>query len=114
MSMRFDSYSENTLRYYMELCINCKRCIQVCPHGVFAEGPEHAELVRPESCIECGACAGNCPVQAISVESGVGCAWAMIGAALWGETMGAGCDCCGTDGTCCQTAGTGTDRKGCE
>ena len=107
----FDSYRENSLRYYPELCINCKRCTQVCPHGVFAEGPEHAELVRPSSCMECGACAGNCPVQAIMVESGVGCAWAMIGAALQGEEIGAGCDCCGTDGTCCQTPGTGTDRK---
>ena len=32
--------------------------------------------------MECGACALNCPVQAIEVQSGVGCAWAMISAAL--------------------------------
>lgn len=107
----FDSYRENTLRYYPELCINCKRCTQVCPHGVFAEGREHAELVCPESCMECGACAGNCPVQAITVDSGVGCAWAMIGAALQGKDMDAGCDCCGTDGTCCQAPGPGTDKN---
>lgn len=40
-----DSCRENTLPYNPELSINCKRCTQVCPHGVFAEGPERAELV---------------------------------------------------------------------
>ena len=82
----FDSYTETTLEYYPERCINCRRCTQVCPHGVFSEGPERAELVHPEGCMECGACALNCPVQAIEVRSGVGCAWAMISAALRGKT----------------------------
>ncbi len=44
-----DSYAENTLRYYPERCINCRRCTQVCPHGVFAEGQEQAELALPGS-----------------------------------------------------------------
>ena len=89
-----DSYAENTLRYFPDRCINCRRCTQVCPHGVFAEGAERAVLVHPRACMECGACAKNCPVQAIEVQSGVGCAWAMIGAALRGKDMdSAECSC---------------------
>ncbi|OPY39101.1 MAG: 2-oxoglutarate-acceptor oxidoreductase subunit OorD [Methanoregula sp. PtaU1.Bin051] len=107
----FNSYRENTLRYYPDRCINCKRCTQVCPHGVFAEGGDYAELVRPEACMECGACALNCPVQAIEVQSGVGCAWAMISAALRGKDMDAECSCGGGDGSCCQTPGAGTPRQ---
>jgi ferredoxin len=98
----FDSYRVNTLRYYPERCINCRRCTQVCPHGVFAEGEETAELVRPTECMECGACALNCPVQAIEVQSGVGCAWAMIAAAIRGRDMdSAECSCGGETGSCC-------------
>lgn len=79
-------------------------CTKACPHGVFTEGEKgkgHVELTEPESCMECGACAANCPVQAIEVESGVGCAWAMIGAALKGKDMDSDAVCCGEDG-CCQ------------
>lgn len=107
----FDSYRETTLDLDTERCINCKRCMQVCPHAVFSEGKDHVELVRPSDCMECGACALNCPVQAITVQSGVGCAWAMIGAALRGKDMDAGCDCCGTDEACCQVPGPGTDKN---
>jgi hypothetical protein len=35
--------------------------------------------------MECGACQLNCPTHAIAVESGVGCAAAMIRAALTGQ-----------------------------
>jgi NAD-dependent dihydropyrimidine dehydrogenase PreA subunit len=98
----FDSYTETTLRYHQDLCINCKRCTQVCPHGVFSEGVEHAELIRPSACMECGACATNCPARAIEVQSGVGCAWAMISAALRGKDMDSGeCSCGGAEGSCC-------------
>lgn len=98
----FDSYKENTLDYNEEKCINCKRCIEVCPHGVFAEGEKHAIPVNPDRCMECGACALNCPVQAIEVESGTGCAWAMISAALRGKDMDSGeCGCGGDAGSCC-------------
>jgi ferredoxin len=42
-------------------------------------------LARPQVCMECGACQFNCIVGAIHVESGVGCASAMIQAALKGQ-----------------------------
>ena len=52
--------------------------------------------------MECGACAKNCPVQAISVQSGVGCASAMIRAALKGKDMdSAECSCGGPESSCC-------------
>lgn len=98
----FDSYLENTLNYHLDKCINCGRCMQVCPHGVFAEGEEHIKLVDPAACMECGACARNCPVQAIEVQSGVGCAWAMMSAAIRGKSLDSGeCGCGGEAGSCC-------------
>lgn len=72
----------NTLEYKPELCINCGMCSTVCPHGVFKPGKDTAKIVRFEACMECGACQLNCSVNAIKVESGVGCAKAMILAAL--------------------------------
>jgi NAD-dependent dihydropyrimidine dehydrogenase PreA subunit len=97
----FNSYKENTLKYYPEKCINCLMCTNVCPHGVFTDGEKQVMLTKPELCMECGACAGNCPVQAIGVQSGVGCAWAMISAALKGKDMDSEACCCGENG-CCQ------------
>lgn len=75
----------NTLEYDPSLCINCGMCSAVCPHAVFAPNGKAVQLVRPEACMECGACQQNCPTGAISVDSGVGCAAAMIYAALTGK-----------------------------
>ncbi|MEE8391543.1 MAG: mercury methylation ferredoxin HgcB [Anaerolineae bacterium] len=75
----------NTLEYDPDLCIGCKMCIFVCPHGVFAMNGRAAQLVRPDACMECGACQLNCPTDAIAVDSGVGCAAAMIASALRGR-----------------------------
>ncbi|HUU96009.1 MAG TPA: mercury methylation ferredoxin HgcB [Phycisphaerae bacterium] len=104
----------NTLEYNPALCINCGMCSTVCPHGVFAPNGSVAQLVRPEACMECGACQQNCPSAAITVDSGVGCAAAMIYAALTGRkepTRGpdAEPDGCGTAQltTCC----TGTEEE---
>jgi ferredoxin len=35
-------------------------------------------LADRDACIECGACAGNCPVAALKVDPGVGCATGLI------------------------------------
>ncbi len=111
--MAFDSYRETTLKLDAGRCINCGRCLQVCPHAVFTGGKDHVDLARPASCMECGACALNCPVQAITVESGVGCAWAMISAALRGKDLDSGeCSCGGSEGSCCVSAEE--QSSGCE
>jgi len=47
--------------------------------------------------MECGACQLNCPTGAIVVESGVGCASAMMYAALTGR-KDVTCD----DASCCE------------
>lgn len=99
---RWNSYQKNTLAYDPEQCISCGRCIEVCPHQVFARGPERVILKLPENCMECGACQKNCPVGAIAVESGVGCAYAMIKGALNGTGIES-CDCGGDESSsgCC-------------
>lgn len=67
-----------TLRLNDKVCIGCGRCIEVCPHGVFAIEKKKARIVDFDACIECGACSKNCPVAAITVAAGVGCALGMI------------------------------------
>ena len=80
-----NAYLENTLVYNSDLCNGCGLCVDVCPHAVFAMNGRKAVLARPQDCMECGACQLNCVTGAISVESGVGCANAMIRAALQGQ-----------------------------
>jgi len=67
-----------TLELDRQTCIGCGRCLEVCPHGVFALEGKKAHMVARDDCMECGACALNCPVKAIAVDSGVGCASGMI------------------------------------
>ena len=87
-----NAYLENTLVYQSELCNGCAMCATVCPHAVFEMNGRKAVLVRPQNCMECGACQVNCVTGAIAVESGVGCANAMIQAALTGRKE-ASCNC---------------------
>jgi NAD-dependent dihydropyrimidine dehydrogenase PreA subunit len=87
-----NAYQENTLVYNQELCNGCGLCTAVCPHAVFEMNGRSARLVRPQACMECGACQLNCASGAISVESGVGCAAAMLWAALKGQKE-ASCGC---------------------
>ncbi|VVB96919.1 Heterodisulfide reductase subunit A-like protein [uncultured archaeon] len=93
----FNSYVSNTLEYDPKLCINCGMCSTVCPHGVFMTDGNVAQLVNPGACMECGACQINCPTKAIKVDSGVGCASAMMRAAIRGQKE-ATCD----GGSCCD------------
>ena len=81
----FNSYRVNTLELDPIRCKGCGRCVEVCPHGIFVITDHRSELVAEEACMECGSCALNCSEGAISVESGVGCASAMIMAALRGK-----------------------------
>ncbi|RPJ87145.1 MAG: 4Fe-4S dicluster domain-containing protein [Acidobacteria bacterium] len=81
----FNAYEQNTLSFDVDLCSGCGMCVAVCPHAVFQMNGRKAELSSPQACMECGACQMNCIAGAISVESGVGCAAAMIHAALTGR-----------------------------
>ncbi len=75
----------NTLKYDPAKCVNCLLCVFVCPHAVFAPNEHVVKIVRHEECMECGACRINCPADAIEVDSGVGCAYAMMRASLIGK-----------------------------
>jgi ferredoxin len=57
-------------------------CATVCPHGVLVVREGVAEIAHLDGCMECGACANNCPSGAIEVETGVGCAAAVINSIL--------------------------------
>jgi NAD-dependent dihydropyrimidine dehydrogenase PreA subunit len=85
----------NTLVFFPGKCVNCGRCLEVCPHRVLQRSEGKVRLARPESCMECGACQLNCTASAIKVDSGVGCAAAMIRAAIRGKKeVICGEDCC--------------------
>ena len=91
-------YLENvvTLRLDAALCIGCGRCVEVCPHAVFAVESGRARIRERDACMECGACARNCPAGALYVRNGVGCAVGILNAKL-GRTSG----CCGESQSCC-------------
>ena len=87
-----------TLRLDEQQCNGCRMCVTVCPHGVFAIVDRKARIVDRDSCMECGACAKNCESGAISVDSGTGCAAAIIIGALKGTEP----NCCGEEeADCC-------------
>lgn len=49
-----------------ESCIRCRYtdCVEVCPVDCFYAG-ESMLVISPDKCIDCGACAPECPVNAI-------------------------------------------------
>jgi len=87
-----------TLRLSAEKCIGCGRCSEVCPHRVFSMKEKKARIVDKDLCMECGACARNCPANAIIVDTGVGCAAAVIKGWLTGSEPS--CDCSSSQECC--------------
>jgi NAD-dependent dihydropyrimidine dehydrogenase PreA subunit len=83
--MTVQTFPMNTLRFDPEACTGCGMCLEVCPHGVFELQGDIVAALHGADCMECGACRLNCPTDAIQVDSGVGCAGAMIRAALLGQ-----------------------------
>jgi NAD-dependent dihydropyrimidine dehydrogenase PreA subunit len=86
-----------TLNLDTDKCIGCRRCTEVCPHGVFAINNKKARIIYHDSCMECGACQNNCLADAISAGKGVGCAQAILNGVLSGTEPN--CDC---SGACCD------------
>jgi NAD-dependent dihydropyrimidine dehydrogenase PreA subunit len=98
--MRKLRYLENvvTLELDADKCTACGLCLEVCPHQVLARQGKTVVIVDRDACMECGACAKNCRFAAITVRAGVGCAAAVINAALKGGEPT--CDC-SEGGSCC-------------
>ncbi|MEW6515462.1 MAG: mercury methylation ferredoxin HgcB [candidate division FCPU426 bacterium] len=80
-----------TLRFNPERCNGCRLCLQVCPHGVLEPAEKRIKIGDADACMECGACARNCPTQALQVKAGVGCAGALLTG--WFYRTEPTCDC---------------------
>ena len=89
-----------TLEYDETKCNGCRMCIEVCPHEVFRMVDKRAKIVDLNACMECGACALNCEPGALTVDSGVGCATAIIMGAIKGTEPTCGSDDDGGNGAC--------------
>lgn len=80
-----------TLQLDTDKCSGCKMCTIVCPHFVFEVTNRKAYIKYKDQCMECGACAKNCPDEAITVKTGVGCSYGVLTGLLNGTEPS--CDC---------------------
>ena len=88
-----------SLKFFPDKCTGCGRCVEVCPHAVFAMNGSKAAISDKDSCMECSACARNCAYAAITVNAGVGCASAIINGMVTGGEPS--CGCSDTTTACC-------------
>ena len=88
-----------TLELIQDKCNNCGMCVKVCPHEVFEIIEKKVRITGRDYCMECGACALNCQVKAITVNSGVGCAAGIISGIL--NNSEPTCGCSDSKSNCC-------------
>lgn len=91
----------STLEYDPSKCTGCRMCVEVCPHRIFQMEGKKAYVIDRDLCMECGACMRNCASGAIEVQTGVGCAAALIKGMVTGD---ASCGCSDGDeknSACC-------------
>ena len=50
-----------------DACVKCGACADQCPVEAISEGDATYEI-NPDVCVNCGACADQCPVEAIEEE----------------------------------------------
>lgn len=74
-----------------EKCAGCGVCLEVCPRRVIALVDGTAVLARKDDCLECGACRQNCAYEAITLNTGPGCAYAVLNG--WVKGTAPSCDC---------------------
>jgi ferredoxin len=94
-----------TLTLDQNKCMGCGTCLFVCPHAVLSLTNGKVEIANRDACMECGACARNCPAEALAVQSGVGCAAAVINSKLGRKSA-----------CCCSSESSGeplSDVSGC-
>ncbi|MCQ2506614.1 MAG: 4Fe-4S binding protein [Lachnospiraceae bacterium] len=46
-------------------CMQCGACAEQCPVGAISEGDDKY-VIDADACLDCGACASQCPAGAIS------------------------------------------------
>lgn len=86
----------STLKLDQAKCTGCKICTNVCPHNIFIIENKKAVIQDVDGCMECGACAINCPAEAVTVAPGVGCAAYIIQSWIVGPENAS----CGSGGCC--------------
>jgi NAD-dependent dihydropyrimidine dehydrogenase PreA subunit len=94
-----------TLQLDEKKCTGCGICLDVCPHDVFKLNSKHVVIQNRDACMECGACSRNCAFGAISVESGVGCAAAVINSLLGLKNSECSCNIDPTDSNTAKRGG---------
>ena len=50
-----------------DACVKCGACAGNCPVEAISEG-ENQYVIDADTCVDCGACAANCPADAIVAE----------------------------------------------
>jgi NAD-dependent dihydropyrimidine dehydrogenase PreA subunit len=69
-SKAFYGHEPISIGVELEKCIgtSCSICVEVCPVDCFGEltgNPALVDIVKPERCVECGACLVQCPTRAV-------------------------------------------------
>ena len=62
-------HMEGTIMAYKitDACVKCGACADNCPVEAISEG-EDKYVIDADTCVSCGACCDNCPVEAIEEE----------------------------------------------